>query len=509
MQRLGTLFIAFCMVMISGSLGALLYLVAGVPAAISGLAALTLLLGLAWWQFSALQTADRAHLGRQIGDLSSTVTDVARALADISRRVSDVDHRLQAIERRGTSIEAAAGEAARKAIHPLSAELVVLTGLVKDLAEATATHEQSLAVFEHNLQALAARPQVVMTPAAPAGAAAAAPEAEDVALAAPPAPVVRHGMLAGLSEADGLALAHRAVKAGRVEIYLQPIVTLPQRKVRYYEAMPRLRAEDGSLLTPDDYGDLARGGRLEPEIDLQVLLRCVQVVRRLASRNREIGLFLDLAADTLGDAEAMARYAEFLEANRALGPALVFQLAQEQFRLLGPVETEALAGVVDRGFKLALHRIQDLRFDARDLAERGVRFVKVPAVGLLDRSRAVGAEIHPADLGDLFSRHGIALVGDAIETEGQVVDLLDYDVKFGQGNLFAPPKPVRADVLGAERRPMRETVEAAPVPAPRVEIAAADVRREETRREDARRDEPAPRRTGGLADLAKTTIRRA
>ena len=45
MQRLGTLFIAFCMVMISGSLGALLYLVAGVPAAISGLAALTLLLG--------------------------------------------------------------------------------------------------------------------------------------------------------------------------------------------------------------------------------------------------------------------------------------------------------------------------------------------------------------------------------------------------------------------------------------------------------------------------------
>ncbi|WP_126396646.1 EAL domain-containing protein [Blastochloris tepida] len=493
------------MVMISGSLGALLYLVAGVPAAISGLAALTLLLGLAWWQFSALQTADRAHLGRQIGDLSTTVTDIARALADISRRVSDVDHRLQAIERRGTSIEGAAGEAARKAVQPLSAELVVLTGLVKDLAEATAAHEQHLAVFDQNLQALAARPQVIMSPAA-SGAAAATATLE-AAAAAPPAPVVRHGMLAGLSEADGLALVQRAVKAGRVEIYLQPIVTLPQRKVRYYAAMPRLRAEDGSLLTPDDYGDLARAGRLEPEIDLQVLLRCVQVVRRLASRNREIGLFLDLAADTLGDTEAMARYAEFLEANRTLAPALVFQVAQEQFRLLGPVETEALAGVVDRGFKLALHHIQDLRFDARDLAERGVRFVKVPAVGLLDRSRAVGAEIHPADLGDLFGRHGIALIGDAIETEGQVVDLLDYDVKFGQGNLFAPPKPVRADVLGAERRPMRDPAEAAP--APRVEIAAADIRRDEIKRDEPKRDEPAPRRTGGLADLAKTTIRRA
>ena len=28
-----------------------------------------------------------------------------------------------------------------------------------------------------------------------------------------------------------------------------------------------------------------------------------------------------------------------------------------------------------------------------------------------------------------------------------VVDLLDYEVKFGQGFLFSPPLPVRAEVL--------------------------------------------------------------
>jgi cyclic-di-GMP phosphodiesterase TipF (flagellum assembly factor) len=28
-----------------------------------------------------------------------------------------------------------------------------------------------------------------------------------------------------------------------------------------------------------------------------------------------------------------------------------------------------------------------------------------------------------------------------------VVDLLDYDVKFGQGFLFSPPRPVRAEAL--------------------------------------------------------------
>jgi cyclic-di-GMP phosphodiesterase TipF (flagellum assembly factor) len=463
-----------------------------------------LLLALAWWQFSALRTADRADLGRQIGDLSSTVTDVARALADISRRLSDVDHRLQAIERRGSSLEGAATEAAQKLTQPLAKELALMTGLVKDLAETAAAHEHAIAIQNQNLQNLAARPQVIMTPSAPAGSAATptipSPSAvPDLMMPSLPTPVMRHGVLAGLAEPDALALVQRAVKAGRVEIFLQPIVTLPQRKVRYYEATPRLRADDGSLLQPADYDDLARAGRLQPEIDLQVLLRSVQVLRRLATRNRDVGLFIEIAGDTLGDAEAMARYAEFLEANRAFGASLVFQVAQEQMRMLGAVETDALGRVVERGFKLALHRVQDLRFDARDLAERGVKFVKVPANGLLDRSRDIGAEIHPADLGDLFGRHGIDLIGEQIDTEGQVVDLLDYDVKFGQGNLFAPAKPVRADVLGPERRPAREPAEAAPMPQPmpRVELGG-----------EAKREAPPPRRTGGLADLAKTTIRR-
>ena len=39
-----------------------------------------------------------------------------------------------------------------------------------------------------------------------------------------------------------------AIEANRIDLYLQPIVTLPQRKVRYYEAMSRLRTEAGELL---------------------------------------------------------------------------------------------------------------------------------------------------------------------------------------------------------------------------------------------------------------------
>ena len=62
-------------------------------------------------------------------------------------------------------------------------------------------------------------------------------------------------------------------------------------------------------------------------------------------------------------------------------------------------------------------------------------------------SRGGSSDIHAADLSDLLHRHGISLIADHIETENQVVELLDYDMRFGQGFLFSPPRPVRAEAL--------------------------------------------------------------
>ncbi len=103
-----------------------------------------------------------------------------------------------------------------------------------------------------------------------------------------------------------------------------------------------------------------------------------------------------------------------------------------------------------------MDNLTDLRVEPRELNERGFRFIKAPAALLLNRIGAASTDIHPADLSDLVGRFGIDLIAERIEAEGAVVDLLDYDVRFGQGFLFSPPRPVRAEALqGADAaRPM-------------------------------------------------------
>jgi cyclic-di-GMP phosphodiesterase TipF (flagellum assembly factor) len=171
---------------------------------------------------------------------------------------------------------------------------------------------------------------------------------------------------------------------------------------------------------------------------------------------------------------------------------------------MGPIEQECLATLAELGFRFSMDHVADLRVEPRELADRGFRFIKVPAALLLSRSAASG-DIHPADFSDLLGRFGIDLIAERIEGEGTVVDLLDYDVRFGQGFLFSPPRPVRAEVLQglAERQQgervapaVRTTERPAPVKAPPAEAPPAEP--------------PAlPRRDTALAQLARGIVRRA
>jgi len=277
------------------------------------------------------------------------------------------------------------------------------------------------------------------------------------------------GPFEGKSEQELVGIIRTAIAEDRIDLYLQPIVTLPQRKVRYYEALSRLRLVDGKIIDAKDFIAQARKAGLAPQIDQRLVLRCVQIVRRLAAKNRDVSLFLNIAPETLSSGGLFTEILSYLDANRALAPSLVLEFSQAVFRALGPAEQINLAQLAERGFPISLDRVEDLRLDPRTLADRGVRFMKVAGELMVARGHEAGNQVHPADLADLLARFGIDLVAERIESESLVIDLLDYDVRYGQGFLFSPPRPVRAEILQAEYAAERR----APAPGNRGEAAPA------------------------------------
>ena len=419
MLRIGAIFVAICMVLIAASLGALLFLVGKLDARVAAIAALAALAGMMLYYNISNRLRDRAALGDQIADLS-------RGTADLARQVAEVSRRLTALEAR----PAAGAVAPRGDTDPLAVEIGELGALVRQVAETVATHA---AILEQE---------------------GALPGAVDVAVEAPLAlsehsAVSRGRRIHGLARDTVAEMVGKAIEENRIDLYLQPIVTLPQRKVRHYEALSRLRTEDDEIVPAADFIDTAESAGLVPRLDNLALFRCVQVTRRLHMKNRDVGLFCNISAVTLTDAAQFRQLLDFMDANRALAPALTLEFTQNAYRTFGPIELEGLAALAERGFRFSMDHVVDLRMEPKDLAEHAFRFVKVPASLLLNKSTNAHSDIHPQDLADLLARSGIDLIAERIENESMVLDLLDYDVRFGQGFLFSPPRPVRAEALQA------------------------------------------------------------
>jgi len=110
-----------------------------------------------------------------------------------------------------------------------------------------------------------------------------------------------------------------SLEQNRVDLYLQPMVSLPQRKLRYYEALSRLRSEDGQVIMPAQYIQVAAGAGLMSVVDNLLLFRCVQIVRRLTQKNRDVGIFCNISGATLSDAEFCAFVADMAPGQVAVG----------------------------------------------------------------------------------------------------------------------------------------------------------------------------------------------
>jgi cyclic-di-GMP phosphodiesterase TipF (flagellum assembly factor) len=259
------------------------------------------------------------------------------------------------------------------------------------------------------------------------------------------------------SDAALLAAVRAALEDNRVEMHVQPVVTLPQRRTVSFEGYTRLRDATGALILPGEFMRVAEASGVVAEIDNLLLLRCVQTARRLLRADKRTSLFCNISPTSLADDTFFPEFIAFLRDNRDLAGSIVFELSREAFERLPLAAERNMARLFDMGFRFSLDRLDGVDLDLRRLERAGVRYVKIAGERLIDQvlrhgSRPVtglAREFEPRDVVPVFARYGIDLVADRVEDEKTVLELLDLDVAYAQGNLFGAPKPVRDSDMDA------------------------------------------------------------
>ena len=238
-----------------------------------------------------------------------------------------------------------------------------------------------------------------------------------------------------------LEIVRAGLQENKVDLYLQPIVRLPQRRTLFYEAFSRIRGPRGEVITPGQYLKVAESTGLISTIDNLLLIRCVQLIRRVRQRNVDIGFFVNVSARTLNDTAFFRQFIEFLDENRDLAESLILEFAQEDIENASDVVETGLKTLARMGFTFSVDHVHRLDFDFAVLGKRNFRYLKVAAVELLPGRPGLPMDIHPDDLREALHRDIIELIASMVEDEDTVIGLLDVEVGFGQGYLFGVPRP--------------------------------------------------------------------
>ena len=438
------LFICACMVIISASLGYSVWAHLGLTGFEATMAAMCFfVIQLVGYLFVWKAIVYRALLSR-IHDLSLAEAQNAVGLGRVSNELAGLRKTIKTVSK---------GE-----MEPLARELEVISSLIKQLAESTVAVEARVGELEA-LPAAASQPkQKVAKKAAQKSASSQAASESDEPDASEwfgdiPAdqPTTEIDKLTS-ENSPILKAIQNAVDKNKVDVYLQPIVTLPQRKPKFYEALTRIRNAKGDLIRPAQFMKSAEKAGTMPVIDKMLLVRAIQILRRLLLRKGDAVVVCNISASSLADSHFFNDFRKLLSAKPDLADHLIFEFDQETVMKIDTLEEESLRALKNLGFRFAIDNVTDLSMDFLNLVSLGFHYVKVSSSVLLAAKKTGINEIHAEDFSRFLSRNGLQLIVDHVENESEVVELLDFDISLGQGFLFAAPREVKPDVISGSNR---------------------------------------------------------
>lgn len=253
--------------------------------------------------------------------------------------------------------------------------------------------------------------------------------------------------------ADRLARISDAIEAGRIEVFLEPILDLEKQQARHFEVSVRFSDASGAEILPDDPAEAERPSGALPLLDSLRLKRTAEVARRLEERNKQGNVFASFAGPSLTADNFLTTFAETYEQQVQLAGQLVLTFTQADARLFRTPHWTMITEMRDLGFGFALRAVTDLDMDFELLANAGFKFVKLDADVFLSGLPTSDAIVPAEDLCKHLEKLGLSPVVEAIDDAEKREQVFAFGVRLGQGPLFGGARQIKALVANVGDRP--------------------------------------------------------
>ncbi len=233
----------------------------------------------------------------------------------------------------------------------------------------------------------------------------------------------------------------KALQEGRFEPWFQPILHISENKIRHYEALARLRGEEGEIITPGGFIGAAEMFGLIGAIDRIITTKTMELQAEMQRQGKSISFSMNLSGKVMGDEELLDFLQSKITETGANPRHLIFEIT----------ETAAIYDL-DRAVRFieALKEMGCL-FSLDDFGVGFTSFVYLREMKVdyikIDGSFVSKVNVSPQDqlvvraITGVARGMGIATVAEFVEN----VDILKFlkliEVDYAQGYLIGKPLP--------------------------------------------------------------------
>lgn len=239
-----------------------------------------------------------------------------------------------------------------------------------------------------------------------------------------------------------------ALEKGLFELHCQPILDLGSGKVSRYELLLRMRGDDGQLVYPAAFLDVAERSGLIRDIDRWVLHQAVHLLAGPKATSQDLHFEVNVSGKSFGDQELVQMLRHDL-AQTGVKPSRLILAASEAAVMANPVEARDFAvALKETGCRFALDDFGSGFSSLTQVKHIPVDYLKIDGSFIADLPRDTVDHHFVAALVGMARGLGKQTIAQFVGNDETVELLRRSGVDFAQGFHLGRPVPV-AQVLGA------------------------------------------------------------
>ncbi|MDO9384179.1 MAG: EAL domain-containing protein [Hyphomicrobiaceae bacterium] len=231
--------------------------------------------------------------------------------------------------------------------------------------------------------------------------------------------------------------------AGRVEVELEPILSLVDQRTSHYEVSVNVHGKGGDRIVENDGFAGLQGTGLLPLFDSARLSRSVSIAQRLQEKGKKGRIFSAYSPESLTNPSFLSDARAALQERGNIGTQLVIGFQQAHMRAFTSSEWAAIAELRHLHVVFAIDRLTHLDFDLKQLVANGFAFIRIESNQFLAGLRFGGRPVGGSELVRYITGAGMSLVVDNINSEQQLQRLAEVGVQLGQGRVFGGRRAVK------------------------------------------------------------------